>query len=232
MNKRILVIPDLHIPFQHQDAFKFLKAVKAKYKPDRVLCTGDEQDLHSMSMHDHDPDLHSPSDELKQCDKYFQALFKLFPKMDLVDSNHGSLVLRRAKKNGLPSRVIRTPKEYLKAPKGWTWHDNLIVTMSNGKKVALWHGLKSDCLANSKNKGINFMQGHHHSRFEIRYWANHEDLFWSCTAGCLIDKDKLAFAYGKLIIDKPILGCLMLLNGQPMLIPMILNKFGRWIGKL
>lgn len=230
--KRILVIPDLHIPFHHKAAFKFLKAVKKKYNPDKVLCTGDEQDLHSMSMHDHDPDLHSPNDELKLVDMAFKELFKIFPKMDLVDSNHGSLVLRRAKKNGLPSRVVKTPKEYLNAPPGWNWHDHLVIKMSNGKKFALYHGLKSDCLANSKNKSISFIQGHHHSRFEIRYWANHEDLFWSCTAGCLIDKDKLAFAYGRLIIDKPILGCVMIINGLPRLIPMILNKHGRWTGEL
>ncbi len=232
MNKRILVIPDLHIPYHHKDAFKFLKKVIQVYKPDRVICTGDELDMHSMSMHDHDPDLSSPNDELSESDKYLAELFKLCPKLDLVDSNHGSLAIRRAKKGGLPSRVMKTPKEYLKAPRGWHWHDSLIVKCSNGKKFVLYHGLKADCLANSKNKAVSFVQGHHHSLFEIKYWANHDDLFWSSTAGCLIDKNKLAFAYGKLIINKPILGCLLVINGLPQLVPMILNKKNRWTGKL
>ena len=32
MNKRILVISDLHIPFHHKDSFTFLEEIKKEYK--------------------------------------------------------------------------------------------------------------------------------------------------------------------------------------------------------
>jgi O6-methylguanine-DNA--protein-cysteine methyltransferase len=94
------------------------------------------------------------------------------------------------------------------------------------------HGLSNDCMKNSKNKSMRFVQGHHHSRFEIRYWANTEKLFWGVTSGSLVDYKALAFEYGKLILDKPIIGVTMIINSYPILIPMVLNSRGRWIEKL
>ena len=61
---RILVIPDQHFPYNHIDIFKFLSAIKKRFKPDKVVNVGDEVDCHSFSMHDHDPDLPSPRDEM------------------------------------------------------------------------------------------------------------------------------------------------------------------------
>jgi hypothetical protein len=31
---------------------------------------------------------------------------------------------------------------------------------------------------------------------------------------------------------RPIIGCAVIINGLPKLIPMVLNKSGRWIGKI
>lgn len=228
----ILVVPDQHFPFNHIDIFKFLTAVKAKYKPDKVVNLGDEIDAHSMSMHDHNPDLPSPNDEMEIAIQRLKHLAKLFPEMDILESNHGSLVYRRAAKNGLPKRVIKSYREMLEAPKGWHWHHDLILKGSDGEEILFCHGLSKDALKNSKNKSMRFVQGHHHSRFEIQYWANSKKLFWGVTSGCLIDYKSLAFEYGKLILDKPILGITIIKNGYPKLIPMILNSDGRWIGKL
>jgi len=48
-NSVILNIPDLHVPYIHQDAFAFLRAVKSKYKPTRVIQLGDECFLGDVS---------------------------------------------------------------------------------------------------------------------------------------------------------------------------------------
>ena len=72
-NKRILIISDMHIPFQHEDTVKFLRAVKRTYEPDRVVCIGDELDHQAMKFHDSDSDLPSAGHELQQ------ALEKLKP---------------------------------------------------------------------------------------------------------------------------------------------------------
>ena len=65
----VLVISDLHAPWQHPDALEFLKAIKKKIKPDFVLNVGDECDAHALSMWESDPDLPSAGDELKMARK-------------------------------------------------------------------------------------------------------------------------------------------------------------------
>lgn len=229
---RILVVPDQHFPFNHIDIFRFLSAIKKKYRPDKVVNLGDEVDYHSMSMHDHDPDLPNPRSEIDMAIQRLKHFYKLFPEVDVLESNHGSLVYRRAKKNGLPKKVIKSYQEILEAPKGWRWHHELILKGSDGEEILFCHGLSNDALKNSKNKSMRFVQGHHHSRFEVKYWANSNKLFWGVTSGCLIDYKSLAFEYGRLTLDKPILGVTMILGGYPVLIPMILNKQGRWTEKL
>ena len=59
MFKSILVISDLHIPYQHTDSFEFLKAFKKEFKPDFIVNIGDLLDFHAINMHTHDPDLYS-----------------------------------------------------------------------------------------------------------------------------------------------------------------------------
>lgn len=227
----ILCIPDQHFPFNHVDIFRFLAAVAKKFKPDKIVNLGDEVDSHSMSMHDHSPDLPSPNDEMEMALTRLRHLYKLFPKMDILESNHGSLYYRRAAKNGLPKRVIKSYREILEAPKDYHWHHDLELH-SGDSKILFCHGLSNDALKNSKNKSMCFVQGHYHSKFEIKYWANSERLFWGVTSGCLIDYKALAFEYGRLALDKPILGATVIVNGFPLLVPMVLNKSGRWIGKL
>ena len=80
MNKRVLIISDLHIPYHHRDAFAFLKEVKKQYKPDFVVNIGDLLDFHGMSMHDHDPDLASPGDEITIAKEYVKELEWIFPR--------------------------------------------------------------------------------------------------------------------------------------------------------
>lgn len=232
-NSIILVIPDLHIPFHHKDSLKFLMAVKKKYKPDRVVCLGDEVDYHCISFHDNDPDIQfSPSSELEKSIWYLQDFYEQFPDVDVIDSNHGSLVYRKAKHHGIPRRVFRSYNEILEAPNTWKWHEDLTLKMSNGQKVYFHHGHSKNVLRNSQQKSMCYVQGHHHGTFDVQYWANSESLFWGVTSGCLIDRKEFAFNYARTNLPKPLLGCTMILNGYPILIPMILNKRNKWIKKI
>jgi hypothetical protein len=230
--KCILVIPDQHFPFNHPDIIAFLKSVAKEYKPDKVVNLGDEVDLHAFSFHEKHPDLMSPGDELKTAINRLKPLYELFPEVDVCESNHGSLVYRRGKFAGLPRNVIKSYNDILEAPKGWRWHNDIELEGSDGEPILFCHGLSSDVLKNSKNKSMRFVQGHHHSKFEVRYWANSQKLYWGVTSGCLVDYKSLAFEYGRLILDKPIVGCTVIRGGYPILIPMVLNKSGRWIGSL
>ena len=52
------------------------------------------------------------------------------------------------------------------------------------------------------------------------------------TVGCLINPKSLAFAYGKNFSKRPIIGMGVILDGVPVLIPMLLDKHGRWDGRI
>lgn len=231
MNKSILIISDTHIPYHHKDLLPFLKAIKKKYKPDRVVHIGDEVDKHAMSMHDSDPDLPSAGDELKQSLPIIKQLENLFPDMDILDSNHGSLVYRRALKHGIPKAYLRHYNEFLEVGKGWKWHDDLTLDTPGGP-VYFCHGKVADVLKLAQSMGMSCVQGHYHSSYSIKYYGNSLGLYFGLQVGCLIDKDSLAFRYNKTQRARPIIGLGMIIDGLPKLIPMVLNKNGRWIGKI
>ena len=227
----ILTISDLHIPSHHQDAFRFLKKIKEVYQPDQVINIGDEVDMHAMSFHDSDPDLPSAGEELKLAKYFIKKLAKIFPKMDLVDSNHGSLAYRRAKSNGMPAAYLKTYNDVLKAPKGWVWHDELII--KDGKtEIMFRHQFKKNPLICAQQMGMSVVQGHFHESFDVQYASSPNKLLWAMTVGCLIDKKSLAFHYNKTNCKRPIIGTGLIIDGQPQLMPMILDKKGRWIGEL
>jgi len=230
-NSAIYCISDPHFPYHHPQTFDFHKAVKRKYKPDRVICLGDELDNHKGSFHTHDPDLPSWEDELENGIACIKTLESIFPKMDVLESNHGSLWFRQAKAVGLPRRLLKSYEEVL-GTKQWKWHFDLTVRMSNGKDVYFHHAKSVNCLLASKAVGMCAVQGHHHQLFSIQYWCNGRGLYWGMQLPCMADKDSLAQAYGKNNLHRPIVGCGIILNGQPKLLPMVLNKRGKWDGEV
>ena len=228
MNSSVLVISDLHIPYHHQDAFEFLKALKKKYKPDLIVNIGDELDHHAISMHEHNPDLMSAGDELKQSKEYVKELEKIFPRMTLVHSNHSSLVYRRALKYGLPKDYLKSYNEFLGVGDGWKWVDDLTVTLSDNSRCFFTHGMSADVLKVAQQYGMNTVQGHYHTKFCIGYYSNPDALVWGMQVGCLINQKSMAFDYAKNFKSRFIVGCGMIIDGQPKLMPMVLDKDGRW----
>ena len=230
--KSVLVISDLHIPYHHPDAFDFLTALKKKYKPDLVVNIGDELDQHALSFHDSNPDLMSAGDELRCSKRYIKELEKIFPEMTLVHSNHSSLVYRRALKHGLPVDYLRSYNEYLNVSNKWKWVDDLRITLSDGTRAFFTHGMSADVLRLSMQMGCHVIQGHYHSKFSIGYFSNPDALIWSMQVGCLTSQKSMAFDYAKNFKNRFIVGCGMIIEGQPKLMPMVLNEDGKWIRKI
>ena len=187
MNKRILVISDMHLPYQHKDAIKFLAEIKKEFKPDRVINIGDLLDFHAISMHTHDPDLASAGHELTMARKYVKELESIYPQVTEVDSNHSSLVYRRAIKYGMSREFLREYGEFL-GTKKWKWVDDLTLTMSNGQRCFFTHGRSADVLKVSQTMGMSAVQGHYHTKFVVSYWANPDNLFFAMNVGCLINQ--------------------------------------------
>lgn len=231
-NRRVLVIPDMHMPYCHPDTWRFLAALKRKFKPDRIVCLGDEVDGHAISFHESDPDLDSAGPELQKAKNLLKKIYELFPNCDVLESNHGSLVYRKAKAAGIPRQCLRSYREMLEAPPGWLWHTELTIKMSDGNYVYFTHGKTSHILNLSKSVSMSAACGHYHEKFSINYWANSRGLYWQLNCGALIDDKALAFAYNKLNLHRPLIGAAIIIDGQPMLIPLLTTKNGRWIGKL
>lgn len=232
MNERILILSDTHIPYHHPDLIPFLKACKKKYRPDRVISIGDEIDNHAISFHDSDPDLPSAGDELDESIAVIQEIEKLFPKVDILESNHGSLLYRRASSHGIPHRMLKNYNEILEVGPGWKWHRELCIKLPNGQPVYFTHGKNANVTILSKNMGMSAVQGHYHGRFKIEYWGNPERLNWAMSVGCLVDDDSLALAYNKNVLERPIIGCGAIVNSQPLLIPLVKKRNARWVGEL
>jgi hypothetical protein len=220
----------MHIPYHHPDTIRFLKAIKKKYKPTRVICVGDEVDKHAMSFHDSDPDLPSAGDELNEAIKYLKQLYKVFPRVDLVDSNHGSMVYRKGKHHGIPRKYLKSYNEILEAPKLWKWHNTLTLSLPNKQKLFVCHGMKKNGVKLAESMGMNVLQGHYHTEFNIQFSSSPSQLIWSLQIGCSIDDNSLAFHYNKITPGRPIIGHGIIINGIPKLLPMILDKTGKWIG--
>lgn len=233
--RHIFVWSDRHKPYHHIDSVPFLIAIKGKYeslgKPfDLVIDPGDGEDFHALSFHDSDPDLLAAGHELEAVIEANQPLYKAFPEVMICESNHGSLVFRKGKHHGIPRHVLKSYAEVIKAPPGWSWHHEIIVQMSNGQKCLFHHGYSSNTLLASQKRGMSIVQGHFHSKFGIQYWANATGTYFAAQVGCLINDASLAFAYNKLTLERPLLGCLRIEEGVPHLLPMLLDKHGRWTG--
>ena len=230
--KSILIISDTHIPYENKFLIPFLKALTKKYKKfDRVIHLGDEVDKHALSMHDSDPDLPSAGDELKLALPKIKELEKMFPKMDLLDSNHGSLVFRRAFKYGIPKSYLKNYNDFLQVGSGWKWHEDITLDTPLGK-VYFCHGKTNNIFAHAQSLGMSAVAGHYHSLYGCRFYGNSLGLYYGLQCGCLIDPKALAFKYNKLQKARPVIGTAVIINGIPILEPMILDKKGTWIGKL
>ena len=225
--QRILVIPDLQIPFEHPDALAFIKAVRKEIKPDHIVNVGDEVDQMALSRFDPDPAGDGPSVELAKSIERLQDWYKAFPEMKVCESNHTARIYKKAFLAGIPEEYLRDTHEWLQSPPGWQWQN---VWEIDG--VRFEHGDAQGGMYAARNLAIrnraSTVIGHHHSHGAVFYVANDHEMIFGMNVGCLIDFDSIAFRYGKQSAFKPTLGCGVVIEGVPFFIPMLLNGKGRW----
>lgn len=229
--KRILFLSDMHIPYQHPDCLRFLKALKTKYKPHLVVSVGDLGDFHDISFHKSDPRLPNATTELDNLQKLSRELEKLFPKLIITQGNHDALPKRRLFDEGIPESFLKPYNDIYGVGDGWKFVDDL--TLKDGNEIIyVAHGIVKDGKKLAAQRGVHVVQGHYHTECRIDYVSNPRNLLWSMQTGCLIDRVALAFAYDKLNLNRPIIATGVVVNGQPRLEPMILTDKHKWIGRL
>jgi hypothetical protein len=221
---RILLIPDIHAPYHHPKTLSFLKRIRDKYKPTLIINMGDETDGHAISFHDSDPDLQSAGRELECARKFITSLHSIFPQMMICHSNHGSLIFRRAKAHGIPAAMVKTYREILFPNTGgeqWSWHEEIRLRLPNGEDLVCMHEAGGNLLSAAAHEHASLAIGHLHGKFGVQYATNSSGKsYFAVNTGCLIDSKSMAFAYGKNFKLKPTLGCVIIEDSIPNLIPM------------
>jgi hypothetical protein len=228
---RVLVVPDLHAPFVHRDALAFCQEIRDVHGTDITVFLGDEIDSHAISAWPKDADGMSAGQEFDLAVDCLKEWYQEFPDALVCNSNHTIRAWTAMKAIGLPKRFIPDIGKILEAPPGWEWKDHHTVgdvVFEHGTAGGGKYPYANIASANMKPTVI----GHHHGAFGIWWHTTPHVTIFGMACGCLIDPQAYAFAYGKEHKTKPILGAGAVLDGQPILFKMFLNRKGRWDGKL
>lgn len=193
--KRVLVISDTHAPYHYRELLTLMSKARDEIKPDLVIHIGDEADKHALSFHNSDPNLDSAGKELELARKTLGELNEIFPEMLLLESNHGSLIYRRSKANGIPREYLK-PLDEVYGVTGWSWHEEILIRTKKGK-VYFCHGKTGRSSQLSKEMGCSTVQGHFHSKLEILWRKTALQDVFDMYVGCLINRQSMAFHYAK-----------------------------------
>lgn len=229
--ERVLVIPDLQIPYEHPDSLPFLEEVYFAIEATKVACIGDEVDQMALSMFDPDPEGMGPGPELRVALDRLKYWYQSFPEVQVATSNHTGRIQKKAFKAGIPDAYLRPIEEWMQAPEGWSWHDSFEidgVRYEHGDAQGGMYAARNLALRNRQSTVI----GHHHAHGGVFYVSNHTNTIFGMNVGCLVDNSSIAFKYGRLSAYKPTLGCGVVIEGIPFFVPMLTDSNGRWTGEV
>lgn len=213
--RNVLVVGDLHTPFDMDGYADFLSKVYYQHKITDVVFIGDIIDNHYSSYHEKSTETIGPNNELDFAIYKLSKYVSLFPRAIVTVGNHDRLILRKAQTSGISPQWIRSFNEVLRAP-GWGFVDHY--RMGNNFFV---HGEGMMASSRAQMLGLNVIQGHNHSKFEIKY-VNHYNNIFGMQVGCGVNHNAYAMDYAR--SGPPMAkGCGVILdalgNSVPILIP-------------
>ena len=212
--RRVLVVGDVHSPFDLSSYLRHLKFVYDTFNCDTVVFIGDIVDNHYSSFHGTDPDGLGGGDELDYAIARVQRYYEVFPEAYVIIGNHDRMTARKAFAGGVPKQWIRNYNEVLKVP-NWKF-----VTELEIDNVLYFHGEGGTARSKFKSEEQSVVQGHLHTQAYIEWLFSQKDRKFAMQVGTGIDFSQYAFAYAK-AGKKPAISCGVVLNGDyPFLIPM------------
>ena len=221
-NQRILILSDTHFPFHNKNYWNWIKKIKDRIKPTRVIHCGDLVDNASIMVErPADPNVESPVFELASAKKEIRKLEKLFPKMDILFGNHDLRIMRRAERFGIPRSMLKDLNSIYEIKSKWQWHDKLNIKLPNKTNVFFTHNFKNNILASSKELGCSFVCGHFHTQANISYWSSPTALNFAMCVGSSIDPKAASMRYQKNFIKRPLISVGAIIESIPTLIPMM-----------
>jgi predicted phosphodiesterase len=101
--ERVMVVSDIHVPYQSDKAVALVKAYAKDYKPQHFVVNGDLVDFYGLSRFDKSPERkHSVNDELVEARKLlkeFRGIVGPKAKMYFVEGNHEQRLQRYLSRN-------------------------------------------------------------------------------------------------------------------------------------
>lgn len=236
--KNILIIADTQFPYDREDYLDFCKAAAKKYKCGRVIHIGDVVDALNYSNYEKDPDAPSIEEEICKVRETFKRWEKAFPTVECVIGNHDRRISRKLSQAGFSEKMLSLDhifRHVLDFPKKWSLHEKIMVKGQLGNVYCIHGDEKGASVVPGRTMskfGASIIRGHHHTQAYLYYHSTPHELRFDMIVGCGIDKKSVAFKYNRKDISRPIYACGVLLDGIPHLIPMHLDKDGKWDGKI
>jgi len=208
-SNRVLVIGDVHAPFERKDYLQFCIDTYHKYRCNQVVFIGDICDNHFSSYHETDANGKGGGDELDLCIERVADWYKAFPDAYVTIGNHDAIIMRKAQSSAIPSRWIKQYNEVLGTPK-CKWVTDVVID-----DVRYVHGHKSSKARTAARRDMqSTVTGHFHTDMYVDWMFGAHKAVFAMGVGCGIDSKSYAMAYmqgGK----KEALGCGVVLdNGK------------------
>jgi predicted phosphodiesterase len=204
--KRILVIGDLHCPFDLDGYLEHCLETYAKFNCNQVIFIGDIIDSHASSYHETDPDGLSAGDELDWAIERVARWRDAFPVADVCIGNHDRIVMRKAFSSTIPRRWIKSYNEVLDTE--WNWVESIVYD-----DVLYEHGEGGQAKTKARNNMMSSVCGHTHTEAYTIWHVGKKYRIFGMQVGCGIDSKSYAAAYAK-NFKKQNIGCGVVLGGE------------------
>jgi len=203
--RNVLVIGDLHIPFELDGYFDFCLEQYETYNCNHVIFIGDILDNHAFSYHEPDPDGMSAGNELELSIKKVKKWHDAFPNADVCIGNHDRLAARKSFTGGIPKAWIKTYNEVLGTPT-WNWVESIVYD-----DVLFEHGEGGQAKTKAKNNLMSSVCGHTHTEAYTIWFVGKRYRVFALQTGCGVDSSSYAANYAK-NFKKQAIGCAVILN--------------------
>ena len=203
---RILVIGDLHCPFELKEYFNFCVNTYKKHNCNKVIFIGDLIDNHYISFWPTDPDGYGGGHELERAIDCLKKWIQEFPIADVLIGNHDRLVMRRAFDSAIPKVWIKSYNEVLGT--NWNWVERVVYD-----NVQYVHGEGGTARTKAKNDFFSTVQGHIHTQAYTEWMIGRKKKIFGMQVGCGIDTSSYAQAYAK-HFKKQAIGCGIVIGGH------------------
>ena len=204
--RRILVIGDIHAPFELDGYLEFCQETYSKYLCNQVIYIGDIIDNHYTSYHETSSDAMGGLDELEYAIRAVKRWSDAFPVADVLIGNHDRMVMRKAQTSDIPSAWIKSYNEVLGT--NWNWTERIVYD-----GVQFVHGEGGTASTKSKNDMMSTVQGHIHTQCYTMWSVGRNFKVFGMQVGCGVDGSSYATAYAK-NFKKQAIGCGVVLGGH------------------